>query len=77
MIPSIRLSLEVRGSNIRNGEGTEKAAVFVQYYDAERRPMPIEMLGPWEGTFEWKTVSKTIVVPEKAREAILRVGLRR
>lgn len=75
LISTIQISLEVRGSNIRNGEGTEKAAVFLQYYDAERRPMPVEMLGPWEGTFEWTAASKTITVPEKAREAILRIGL--
>jgi hypothetical protein len=37
--------------------------------------MPIEEIGPWEGTFEWTAVSKTVPVPAKAREAILRVGL--
>jgi protein-L-isoaspartate(D-aspartate) O-methyltransferase len=74
-ISTVDISLQVRGSNIHNGEGTEQAALYVQYYDAERRPMPIEMLGPWEGTFEWRVVSKTMVVPEKAREAILRIGL--
>jgi protein-L-isoaspartate(D-aspartate) O-methyltransferase len=75
LISTIQISLQVRGSNIRNGEGTEQAAIFLQYYDSDRRPMPVEMIGPWEGTFEWTAVSKTIVVPEKAREAILRVGL--
>ncbi len=75
LISKIQISLEVRGSDIRNGEGTEKAAVYLQYYDADRRPMPVEMIGPWDGTFEWTAASKTIVVPEKAREAILRIGL--
>ena len=75
LISTIKITLEVRGSNVRNGEGTEQASVFFQYYDADRRPMPVERLGPWEGTFEWTAVSKTIVVPPSAREAILRVGL--
>jgi protein-L-isoaspartate(D-aspartate) O-methyltransferase len=47
----------------------------LQYFDTDRRPMEIEVLGPWEGSFDWKTVTKTIVVPVKAREAILRIGL--
>jgi len=75
LISTVKISLQVRGSKILNGEGAGKAALVLQCYDADRNPMPVEMLGPWEGTFEWKTVTKTIVVPEKAREAILRVGL--
>ncbi len=75
LISTVTISLQIRGSNIHNGEGTEKAALYIQYYDSERRPMPVEMLGPWDGTFDWKSVAKTIVVPEKAREAIVRIGL--
>jgi hypothetical protein len=33
------------------------------------------VIGPWEGTFDWKEVRKTLYVPPKAREAICRVGL--
>jgi protein-L-isoaspartate(D-aspartate) O-methyltransferase len=75
VISTVDISINVKGNNIRNGNGTEQAAVVLQYYDADRRPLPIEILGPWEGTFDWTRVSKTLSVPSKAREAILRVGL--
>lgn len=75
VISTIQISLAVRGRKIHNSEETGQAAVFLQFYDAERRLMPAQMLGPWDGSFEWKTVSKSIAIPENAREAILRVGL--
>lgn len=75
LISTVKISLDVRGSHIRNGEGMEKAAVFLQCYDEQRQPMPIEEIGSWEGTFEWTRISKTVAVPAKAREAIVRVGL--
>ena len=31
--------------------------------------------GPWQGTSDWKTDVKTIPVPIKAREMIVRIGL--
>jgi protein-L-isoaspartate(D-aspartate) O-methyltransferase len=76
-VSTVQLSLQVSARNVRDGEGSnEKAAAILMYYDADRRPLDtIEVLGPWEGTFDWKPVTKTIVVPAKSREAILRIGL--
>jgi len=75
-VSTITLSLQVSARNIRNGEGNQVAAAMLHYFDADRRPMePVEVLWTWEGSFDWKTVTKTIVVPAKSREAILRIGL--
>jgi protein-L-isoaspartate(D-aspartate) O-methyltransferase len=75
VIATVQISLAVRGSGIQNGEGLERAAVSLQFYDAERRPLPAEEIGSWHGTFEWSRASKAVAVPPTAREAILRVGL--
>jgi protein-L-isoaspartate(D-aspartate) O-methyltransferase len=74
-VSTIQISLQVSGQNIRTGQAGEKAAAVLHYFDADRRPLNYEEIGPWEGSFDWKTVTKTIVVPAKSREAILRIGL--
>lgn len=75
-VSAFELSFSIRGENIRNGEGNDKAALMVQYFDADRNAMhPVEVIGPWERTFGWKEIKRKLFVPPKAREAIIRVGL--
>ncbi len=58
-VSAFELSFSVRGENIRNGEGNDKASFIFQYFDAERNAMhPVEVIGPWEGTFDWKEVKR-------------------
>jgi len=71
----LTISLKVRAAEIKSDEGNEQPALLLQFYDAERRPMNVERIGPFEGSFEWKKFSKAIHVPPRAREAIVRVGL--
>jgi protein-L-isoaspartate(D-aspartate) O-methyltransferase len=76
-VSSIEISLQVRANEVRNGPAVGDSAGFmIQYFDGERNALPDpETLGPWQGTFNWKKVSKVLRVPAKAREAIVRVGL--
>lgn len=75
-VTAFEISFSVRGEKIRSGEGGDKAALMVQYFDSDRNAMqPVEVIGPWEGTFDWKEVKRTLFPPLKAREAICRVGL--
>jgi protein-L-isoaspartate(D-aspartate) O-methyltransferase len=75
-VSSIEISLQVRASDVRNGQAVGDSAGFmIQYFDSERNALEVETLGPWQGTFNWKKVSKVLRVPAKAREAIVRVGL--
>ena len=50
-------------------------AIVISFYDENRATVGEASLGPWRGTFDWRTESKRINVPPKAREAILRIGL--
>jgi protein-L-isoaspartate(D-aspartate) O-methyltransferase len=50
-------------------------AVAVSFYDEQRRDLSFAFLGPFLGTKDWQTYTKTIRVPPAAREGILRVGL--
>jgi len=77
-VGSIKISLRVRGDDIRNGPGGDQAAFVIQFYDGNRGPIAVtseQLIGPWDGSFDWKKTSRTILVPRKAREAIVRVGL--
>ena len=75
-VGSLQVSLRVRGKDLRFGQGgLEKPSLTVQFYDADRKPLDAIVIGPWQGTFDWKRASKLVHVPPKAREAILRVGL--
>lgn len=75
-ISSLQISLQVRGEDLKNGPNPwDKPSLMVQFYDPERRPLDVLSLGPWQGTFDWKKATKSIPVPPKAREAIVRIGL--
>jgi protein-L-isoaspartate(D-aspartate) O-methyltransferase len=74
-VSAFEISFSVRGEKIRSVAG-DKAALMIQYFDADRNAMqPVEVIGPWDGTFDWKEVKRTLYVPTKAREAICRIGL--
>jgi protein-L-isoaspartate(D-aspartate) O-methyltransferase len=47
----------------------------VTFYDENRATLTELGLGPWHGTNDWKTETKKIDVPLRAREAIVRIGL--
>lgn len=75
-VGALQFSLKVRGEDLRFGQTAfEKPSLNVQFYDADRKPMDAIVIGPWQGTFDWKRVSKLVHVPPKAREAIIRIGL--
>ena len=75
-VRKLQLSAYVRGKGVTMGqEQRQLPAVVVGFYDENRAAIGEAGLGPWHGTFDWQTISKVIDVPQKAREAVLRIGL--
>jgi protein-L-isoaspartate(D-aspartate) O-methyltransferase len=75
-IHSLKISLDYKLENVRPGrEPWERPALVVHFYDADRRDIADPIIGPWTDTIGWERASKTIAVPPKAREMIVRVGL--
>jgi len=75
-ISRVILSATVRGRDLRVGPTPgQQAAVIVTFYDQRRAAIESERLGPWEGTFDWRTETAQLRVPLAAREAIVRLGL--
>lgn len=59
----------------RGHESYEAPAMMVHFYDGNRRPCGVVAIGPWGSNEDWAIDSKTVTVPAKAREMIIRVGL--
>ena len=47
----------------------------VTFYDEDRATIGERVVGPWTGTSDWKYEMRTLEVPVRAREALIRIGL--
>ncbi len=75
-VKELEIVLDVRGEGIRPDPNTRQLPTVVISFFAENRCVLGEaVVGPWRGSFPWRTESKRIAVPVRAREAILRIGL--
>jgi len=75
-VKALNITLHVRGKDIRPGEvAVQTPSLRISFYDENRAVVGEGMVGPWRGTFPWKVQSSRIVVPPKAREAIVGIGL--
>jgi protein-L-isoaspartate(D-aspartate) O-methyltransferase len=75
-VSKIEVSLRVHGENIRPGQTPQQMpAVVFTFYDENRATVGQAAMGDWRGSFPWQKESKRIDVPNRAREAVLRIGL--
>jgi len=73
---TIHFRLKYKTNSAQAGtEDYEKPALVCHFFDDQRREIGTAFIGPWLNTSEWKTAVKSIPVPAKARELIVRVGL--
>ncbi len=74
-VPALEVSVWVRGKDIRPGPASQLPVLAILFYDEKRQPAGEAVLGPWRGTFDWQQVRRRLPVPQRAKEAILRIGL--
>jgi protein-L-isoaspartate(D-aspartate) O-methyltransferase len=76
-IGSLQLKVQYKIEATKTGaESHEQPALIVHFYDDNRRLFESIVIGPWIGTTDdWRPVSKSITVPPKSREMIVRIGL--
>lgn len=75
-IGSVRISLDIKGVDLRAGESnSEQAALFVNFFDDNRKPIGQAHMGPWQGSFDWKEVTQELIIPPGVREVIFQIGL--
>ncbi len=72
----LEMSAKVKTVNVLPGRSRrELPMVAVTFYDDRRADLGTWWLGPWQGDEPWHRNSKTVRVPARAREAILRIDL--
>ncbi|MEM1304295.1 MAG: protein-L-isoaspartate O-methyltransferase, partial [Planctomycetota bacterium] len=75
-VSSLRVNFSARGKGIRYGQTVRQwPYVVVTFYDDRRGTVGEQVIGPFLGDFDWTAYDKTLSVPLKTREAILRIGL--
>lgn len=66
----------VRGRNLAAGQDAEQSArMLVSFFDDDRVPVGQQVVGPWQGSFDWQRKRAMLKVPPTARVAIVAVGL--
>jgi protein-L-isoaspartate(D-aspartate) O-methyltransferase len=75
-IRKLDVSLWVKADQLAPGERQgEQATLAITFYDDNRSEVGYRYLPPWQGTFGWQQVKEQVLVPQKAREAVVRIGL--
>lgn len=74
-VAKLKFSGSVRCDEVRPSEMNDLPMIAITFYDKNRRDLGTTFIGPFQGTMGWQRVERVERVPEKAREAILRIGL--
>ncbi len=76
-VKGLDVSLRVKVKGVRPGQTQDqRPALHVTFYDENRAIAGSDWIGPWElDSPDWLDQKRTLTVPSKAREAILRIGL--
>jgi protein-L-isoaspartate(D-aspartate) O-methyltransferase len=75
-VQKLELTVWARFENATQGiQPWQKPGIVVHFYDEGRQNVGESPLGPWLGSDEWRSYSRTVEVPPKTREAIFQVGL--
>lgn len=75
-VAHLDVAYSVKGRNISYGlDRRQWPYVVITFYDDRRAFLHDERIGPYTGTFDWRTRSVRVPVPLAAREAIIRIGL--
>ncbi len=73
---TLEVRVRYKTEDVETGrEPYEAASVVIHFYDENRRAFENATIGPWTGTQDWSIVTKTISVPPKATDMIVRLGL--
>lgn len=75
VVNQLRFSAKVRVERIRATRDGAMPMIAISFYDENRQVVGQNWLGPFRGTSDWKVAERTIRVPPKSREAIVRMGL--
>jgi len=75
-VARLEFSLWVKHTDAQRGPARDALPMAgISFYDENRKDVGLAAVGPFLGTADWHTVTRSIRVPPQAREGILRLGL--
>ena len=76
-IASLHFELDYKTEGVIVGKMSyEMPSLVIHFYDENRKSFQVETIGPWLGTSgDWRSTSRTFLIPPKTREMIMRIGL--
>lgn len=75
-VKQLELSMHVRGNDLHLGQNNNQIPrIVVNYFDENRAPLGEQVVQTWRGTFSWQHDTARVPVPQRAREAIIVIGL--
>ena len=75
-VPRISISASVKTADVKVGlVATELPSVSVRFFDEQNNVLEPQWLGPFRGTQAWKQHERVFRVPNRARDAIVSIGL--
>jgi len=75
-VKQLEVSMYVRGDELHLGENMSQwPRALIVFFDENRAPVGEQVVKTWRGTFSWQHETARVPVPQRAREAILVIGL--
>lgn len=75
-VPKLKLSASTAHKNVAEGpHKNDLPCVALTFYDGDRKELTTSIIGPFQGSSQWRNHDLQVRVPIAAREAIVRIGL--
>jgi protein-L-isoaspartate(D-aspartate) O-methyltransferase len=75
-IASVKLNASVAYNNVARGPSqNELPALLLSFYNDDKEELASSIIGPFQGTADWKEFQRTVRVPQATTFASVRVGL--
>ena len=75
-VKQLEISMHVRGNDLHLGQNSNQAPrVLLVFIDENRATIGEQVVKTWRGSFPWQQETARIPVPQRAREAIIIIGL--
>jgi protein-L-isoaspartate(D-aspartate) O-methyltransferase len=75
-IATLELSLSLRTKDVQRGRSLgELPRVVISFFDEKQVPCGSGSAGPWYGTSSWTKKRSTVLVPPKAKLAVVAIGM--
>jgi protein-L-isoaspartate(D-aspartate) O-methyltransferase len=77
-VSELAVDLWVKADDVQPAVASDRqtgAKLVISFFDDDRSPAGFQVVGPWQGNFDWRRQNARLKVPFTARAAVVAVGL--